>query len=164
MIQLSIPHQYLGVAMGLVVTARNVGGSISSTIYTSILSNDLAKHLGIDIAIALAEAGVPLTDLAAVTKALALGEMTDPALALVTPAQLEAGIAALKLAYVHAFKIVYLVGITFGALAIGCAVMTKNFGHLLTKKVDVILAEGAHIVDHHDAGGHVIDHDGTELK
>jgi hypothetical protein len=166
MVQLNIPHQYLGVAMGLVVTARNVGGSISTTIYTSILSNDLGSNLGTNIATALAKAGVPLADVPAVTGALATGNLTSPALELASPAAIEAGAYALKLSYVHAFRLVYLTSITFGGFGMMCALFTSNFGHLLTTKVDIKLKEGAYFMETADekTGGHVIAHDGTELE
>lgn len=163
MVQLNVPHQFLGVAMGLVVTARNVGGSISTTIYTSVLQTDLKEHLGRDIASALVRAGLPVADVEAVTAALATGNSTSPALALASPVVLEAGIYALKLSYVHAFKLVYLVSIAFGGLAMCFALVTKNFGYLLTNKLEVRLEEGAHIIYHtENTGGHVITHDGKE--
>jgi hypothetical protein len=62
-IQLSVPHQYVGVAMGIVTTARNVGGSVATTIYTTILTNKLGKRLGVDIATAFAKAGLPLAQI-----------------------------------------------------------------------------------------------------
>ena len=37
MITLNVPHEYIGVAIGLVTTARAVGGSIGTTVYTVIL-------------------------------------------------------------------------------------------------------------------------------
>jgi hypothetical protein len=165
MVQLNIPHQYIGVAMGLVITARNVGGSIATTVYTVVLSNNLKSHLGLNIATALAKAGLPLADIPAVTEALATQNVTSPAFGLANLAQLEAGIYAVKVSYADAFRLVYLVSIAFGGLGILCAFWTKNFGYLMTRQVDVILEEGAHLSTHLELkGGHVIDHDGTELK
>jgi hypothetical protein len=74
MIQLAVPHQYLGVAMGLVTTARNVGGSISSTVYTVILTNQLESNLGLNIATALANSGLPIAEIPSVTEAIATGK------------------------------------------------------------------------------------------
>lgn len=165
MVQLSIPHQYIGVAMGLVITARNVGGSIATTIYTVVLSNNLKSHLGLNIATALAKAGLPLADIPAVTEALATQNVTSPAFSLANTTQLEAGIYAVKVSYTDAFRLVYLISIVFGGLGILCAFWTKNFGHLMTRQLDVRLEEGAHLSTHLELkGGHVIDHDGTELK
>lgn len=163
MVQLSIPHQYIGIAMGLVIAARNIGGSIATTIYTVVLTNNVKKHLGVNIATALYKAGLPLADVIPVTEALATQNATSPALGLATLPQLEAGIYAGKLSYADAFRLVYLVSIAFGGLGIICAFWTQNFGHLMIKKLDVKLEEGAHLTTQFGKG-HVIDHDGTELK
>ncbi|OCK78235.1 trichothecene efflux pump [Lepidopterella palustris CBS 459.81] len=163
-IQLSIPHQYLGVAMGLITTFRYVGGSIGSTIYEVILSNQLKDNLGKNVATALATAGVPLADIPAVAGAIATGNTTSPALADASPAALGAGILALKLTYVHAFKIIYLVSIAFGVLGTVCAAFTRNVGEFLTDKVDVRLDEAINLGLHEvHKGGHVLNADGTEI-
>lgn len=165
MIQLGVPHQYLGLAMGVVTTARNVGGSISSTVYTVILNNQLTDNLGTNIATALAKAGLPLADVSSVTGALATGNTTSPVLGLASPAQLGAGALALRLTYVNAFKIVYLVSIAFGVLGSLCAIFSKNVGEFMTGKVDVRINEGVHIGLHEaHTGGHIIDHEGKELS
>jgi len=162
-IQLSVPHQYIGVAMGIVITARNVGGSIATTIYTTILTNQLAKKLGPYIAKALAKAGLPLAQIPGVTEALATQDATSPAFAGVSPEIIGAGVHGLKSAYADSFKIVYLVSIAFGVLGTICAMWTMNVGKYMTNKVDVKLDEGAHIVTHGDTGGHIINHDGEEI-
>jgi hypothetical protein len=163
-IQLSVPHQYLGVAMGIVTTSRYVGGSVGSTIYQVILSNQLSDNLGKNVAAALAKAGVPIAKIPAIAEAIALGETTSPALADASPTALGAGVLALKLTYVHAFKIIYLTAIAFGVLGILCAAFSRNIGEFLTNKIDVEMDKsirlGLHEVHKH---GHVISHDGEEI-
>jgi len=160
-IQLSVPHQFVGIAMGIVITARNVGGSVATTIYSTILSNELAKKLGVGIATALAKAGLPLAQVPAVTAGIATGNAT--ALAGVNPQILGAGAYALKVAYSQSFRVVYLVSIAFGVVGTVCALWTMNVGHYMTNKVDVRLDEGAHINTHGDTGGVVIDHEGEAI-
>jgi hypothetical protein len=163
-IQLSVPHQYLGVAMGLITTFRYVGGSVGATIYQTILSNELAANLGKNVATALATAGVPLADIPALAGAIATGNTTSPALAAASPAALGAGVLALKLTYVHAFRIIYLVSIAFGVLGTVCAAFTRNIGEFLTNKVDVRLDEHISLGIHEvHKGGHVLGADGTEI-
>lgn len=164
MIQLAVPHQYLGVAMGLVTTSRNVGGSVGSTVYTVILNNQLTSNLGKNVATALATAGVPLAKIPAIAEALATGDQSSPALASVTPEELGAGVLALELTYVHAFKIIFLVSIAFGILGTVCAVFSKNVGEFMTNKVDVELDEAVHVGFHEvHKGGHVLAKDGTDI-
>jgi hypothetical protein len=160
-IQLTVPHQYVGIAMGIVITARNVGGSVATTIYSTILTNELGKKLGPYIATALAKAGLPLAQIPAVTGAIATSNAI--ALAEVPPAILGAGAYALKIAYCDSFKVVYLVSIAFGVIGIVCAGFTMNVGQFMTDKVDVRLDEGAHLQTHGNTGGHIINHDGEDI-
>ena len=165
MIQLNVPHQFIGVAMGIVITTRNVGGAIATTIYITILSNYLTAHLGVNIAEALVKAGLPVADVPAVTYALATGNATSPALGLASPAALGAGILALKNSYIGAFRLVFLVSITFGVVGTACAMGTRNFGDKMTRKLDVVLDQGLHLHNHTDeTAGHIIAHDGKELN
>jgi len=62
MIVLSVPREYVGVAIGLATTARSVGGSVATTIYVTILQHDVESRLGQNLGAALAKAGLPLTD------------------------------------------------------------------------------------------------------
>jgi hypothetical protein len=161
-IQLSVPHQYIGVAMGIITTSRYVGGSVGSTIYQVILSNQLTDNLGKNVAAALAKAGLPLADIPAVAGALALGDQNSPALANASPAILGEGILALKMTYVDAFKIIYLTSIAFGVLGTICAAFSRNIGEFLTNKVDVEmdLHLGLHEVH---KGGIILDANGNEV-
>jgi hypothetical protein len=164
-IQLSVPHQYLGVAMGLITTFRYVGGSVGSTIYEVILNNQLSSNLGKNVAVALAQAGVPASDIPALSGAIASGNTTSSALASASPAAIDAGVLALKLTYVHAFRIIYLVSIAFGVLGTICAAFSRNVGEFLTNKIDVQLDESITLGFHEvHQGGHVIDADGGEIK
>ena len=129
-----------------------------------ILTNQLTDNLGTNVATALAEAGLPVADIPAVSGALETGDTTSPALALATPAALAAGIMAIKLTYAHTFKIIYLVSIAFGTVGTICAAFTRNVGEYLTNRVDVILDEQVHLGLHDvQKGGRVLDEDGNEI-
>jgi len=58
MVQLSVSHEYIGIATGLAITARSVGGSIGTTIYASVLNSKLQDYLVTDVATPLAKAGL----------------------------------------------------------------------------------------------------------
>ncbi len=78
---------------------------------------------------------------------------------LASPMVLEAGQVAIQNTYTHAFRIVYLVSITFGVIGIVCAMFTKDVTHLMTAFIDIKLEEGAHIKSHaNNTGGHIIHH------
>jgi hypothetical protein len=151
MAQLGVPHEFIGIASLILVTARTVGGSVATTVYTVILQNDIKNHGAKKVALALAEGGVPLPSLLPVVTALLGGDQTDPALEaafVAHPQAILAGVAALKQAYAHAFRIVYLVSIAFGTLGTICAAFSLNVDKLLTRHVDVTLDEGAHLRTH----------------
>jgi hypothetical protein len=57
MIQLEIKHEYIGISTSLAVTARNVGGAVGQTIYTTIFSEKLDSYITTYVAVPLAEAG-----------------------------------------------------------------------------------------------------------
>lgn len=160
--QLAVPHEYLGIASLMLVTARTVGGSVATTVYTVILQNDIKDHGARKIGLAAYAAGLPIGDIIPFVTALLSGDATNPILAstfVSYPKAVLAGVAALKEAYSHAFRLVYLVSIAFGGLGIICALFSLNVDHLLTRHVDVLLDEGAHIKTHEgNRKGHVIMH------
>lgn len=160
MIQVGVPHEYIGVASGILVCSRSVGGAIGATIYTTILQNKVKAEIPIKIGIPLAKAGLPPTTIAAVIEALASGNVASPALASLAPQLLFDAIEGLKQSYVSGFRLVYLVSIAFGLAATITVCFAADVDHLMTSKVDIKLDEGAHIKTHtnHD-DGHVVNTD-----
>ncbi|KAF2491932.1 trichothecene efflux pump [Lophium mytilinum] len=157
-VQLTVSHEYIGVATALITTARSVGGSVATAIYTSILKNKLIAFIPKYLALPLALAGVAPASLPAVIGALTTGTGLE-ALATLTPAQLGIGIYGVKESFAHAFRVVYLVTIAFGVLGTLAVCFTANVDHLMTRKVDIKLEEGAHLHGAVDTGeGHVIHH------
>lgn len=149
-------HEYIGVASALVTTARTVGGSVATAMYTSILRNKLAAFIPTYVAAPLAKVGVPPVAIPAVIHALSTHTGVE-ALAALTPEQLEVGHYGMKQSFAHAFRVVYLVTIAFGVSATVAVAFTANVDHLMTKKVDIKLEEGPHIHGQVDTGdGHII--------
>jgi len=156
MIQVSVEHQYIGIATALAVTARNVGGSVATVIYTTIFSDRLKHYVTPDIVVPLLEAGVPPTSLGGATLAL-LGQGPVTALAGLTPIQIGAGLNGVKQAYTHALRIVYLSSIAFGVVGTVCVAFCKSCDDKLTNQVDIKLNEGAKLTGITDEGkGHII--------
>jgi hypothetical protein len=157
MIQLGVPHEYMGVGTAMAITARSIGGSVGTTVYTSILENRLVHYIPTDIGIPLAKAGAAREAIPHIIEALLSGNTTT--LKHLTPEVLTAGSAGLKQAFAHSFRIVYLVTLAFGVTGTICVAFSRNVDDQMTKKVDIKLEEGAHIVGHGDTGGgHIIKH------
>ena len=159
MVQVGVPHEFIGIASGVTVTARSLGGAVATTIYVTILQNKIASSFGPDVGVPLAENGVSLSLIPAVIGALATGDVTSPALAKISPQALYAAVAGLKQAYVTSFRLVYLVSTAFGVVGTVVACFAKNVDSLMTNLVNIKVEEGAHIKVVSDTGeGHVIHH------
>jgi hypothetical protein len=165
MIQLGVDHEYIGVATGLAILARSMGGSVGTTIYTAVLRDRLTHYIVPDVAVPLVEAGVSPANIQEVLTALLQGEVTNPILTSLSPSQIGVAAHGVRIAYAHSFRIVYLVTIAFGVVGTVCAAFSTNVDKLMTSHVDIKLEEGAHVharnmavkdvqgPDHADEGG-----------
>lgn len=119
-----------GVANGLASTFRLMGGAVATAIYSAILSNRFASELPKKLRPIVTSYDIHPSDVAEVTQAAALNtaaaykSLLD--VAGVTASAISDIQVAVKLAYVQAFKMVYLVAIAFGVVAITCAAFTKS--------------------------------------
>ena len=105
-----------------------MGGAVATAIYSAILANRFASQLPIKMAPVLQQYNVPASVQQDLLQAAALNN-ADAYAALpksITPTILAATQLAVKNAYVEAFRLVYLVAIAFGALAITAAFFTKT--------------------------------------
>lgn len=119
----------IGVAVGLAGTFRLMGGAVATAIYTAILSSRFTEVLPSQMTDAIKSAGVPFSEqlLAGLVKAgQANTAAAYNAVKGITPALAAAAALATKLAYVQAFRLVYLVAIGFGGAAIIAAMCTTS--------------------------------------
>lgn len=157
MVQVGVKHEYIGVASGMAICARSVGGAVATTIYVSILQQKLKAALPGDVALPLAESGVAPPSIPAIIGTLLSGDLTSPVLAALTPTQLMTAALGLQNSFTHAFKIVYLVSIAFGVVGTLAVCFSANVNRLLNHHIDIQLEEGAHIHGHTDTGeGHIL--------
>lgn len=119
----------IGIAVGLAGTFRLLGGAVATAIYSAILSSTFTSHIPSTMRSAISKSDVPYSDsllqsliAAAATNTLAAYEAVRG----VTPDLVELAGMATKLAYVEAFKLVYLIAIAFGALATIAAFCTVS--------------------------------------
>lgn len=156
-VQVAVKHEFIGIATGINTCTRAVGGAVGQVIYTTILSNTLQKNIKTDVAIPLVEAGVTPSTLPEVIEALLAGETTSKAVAALTPTQLMIAGKGIAEAYAGGFRIVYLATIAFGTVGLIIVAFVSDIDHLITKKVDIKLQEGAILNAQTDTGaGHII--------
>lgn len=128
MLSLNLKDQNdIGIAVGLAGTFRLLGGAIATAIYSAILANRFAETLPRYVKEAAEQTGFSETNLPALITATA----SNTAAAYkkvpgISQAVISAAGLAYKLAYVQAFKLVFLVAIAFGAVATVAAFCTKN--------------------------------------
>ena len=113
-------------SLGLVSTSRLIGGAVAGAIYTSIYTNRFADVIPGVLRDRVTEAGYTgsfdaLLAAAKVNTAAAYAKVAD-----VTPEIISTSRAAVKDAYITSFRLVFLVAIAFGAIAICSALMTRS--------------------------------------
>lgn len=164
-VQVSVDHEFIGVATGLIGCIRTLGGSVATTVYSTILRSRLQANLVTDVALPLAKSGLSPPLIPGVVGALAVGDLTNPALAVLTPQMLQIAAGGLQQAYAHSFKTVFLASIAFGATATIILCFSSNADVYMTREVAITLEEGAHVHDHTDTGkGHIIRHTADSSK
>ncbi|KAK1762784.1 trichothecene efflux pump [Phialemonium atrogriseum] len=162
MIQLGVPHEYIGIATGLAITMRSIGGSVGTTIYSSVLTSKLKHYLFQYAATPLAKAGVDPQTIPALLAALLGGSVTDSVVTSQSPEVLGIAANGIKQAYAHSFRIVYLITIAFGVLGTICVAFSSDVDHLMTGGIDIKLDEGAKLRANDDTGGGHIHRQGEE--
>ncbi|CAK7202974.1 hypothetical protein SEUCBS139899_005701 [Sporothrix eucalyptigena] len=128
MISLGLDDQRdIGVAAGLIGTFRLLGGAIATAIYSAILNNKFSAVIGPNIDAVAEQYGLPSSSWAAlVTAATANTAKAYAAVPGITDAIQAAAVDAYKQSYVESFRLVYLVAIAFGAVAVTAALFTRN--------------------------------------
>ncbi|KAK6437671.1 hypothetical protein LTR95_006131 [Oleoguttula sp. CCFEE 5521] len=131
MISMNIDDQVdIGVANGLASTFRLMGGAVATAIYSAILSNRFTSELPKKMAPVIAANNISASSAASLLKSAALNTAAAYKSALSLPGVTATVIGstqrAVKLAYVDAFKMVYLIALAFGGVAIICAAFTKS--------------------------------------
>jgi hypothetical protein len=129
----------LGTASGIAGAIRFLIASISSTIYTVVLNNELADKVAPRVTSAVEGAGLPSSSVAQFIQALSAGAATLDQVSGVTPEIIVVGTDAYKEANASAYRTVFLTTIAFSGICVICALLLPNVDHLLTKQVATTL-------------------------
>ena len=141
-VQLSSPHHLIATATAVTVSARAIAATTFTAIYAAALTNRLDKKLPDYIAAAALEAGLPAKSLKAFVGALAADDAAAlPKIPGVTPAIIEAGVAALKQAFADSLRVVYIIAVPFGALACICCLFLGDLRKTMNYAVDAPVEE-----------------------
>jgi hypothetical protein len=132
------PDEVIATVTAITLSIRLIGGSIGYAIYFNVFQNKLHDVLPSTVGIAVAKAGLPITQIPTFIMALVAKNMT--ALAQVkgiTPQILLAAQGAVKDSYVEGFRLIYLVSIAFGGAAIVASLFLGNIKKFMVDRVAV---------------------------
>lgn len=139
----------IGVAVGLISTFRLIGGAIATAIYTSIQSSRYATVLPGNVGSAADATGFN-GNMTTLLKAAANGTAAAyQAVPDITNSTIAAVTTAVKESNAQGYKLVYLVAIAFGAVAIASAISVRGISDSQrTKEVAAHLENDKPIVKH----------------
>jgi hypothetical protein len=130
----------IGAAAGVAGSTRSIISTVASTIYQVVLADRLKKTIPNEVVPAIMNAGLPASSITAYFAAVTAGTASAfEAVKGITPAIIAAGTRAYRIAYVEAFKTVFLTAIAFGVISILLACAVPNVEDLMTHDVAATL-------------------------
>jgi hypothetical protein len=126
------PDSYSGVA-------RFAGGSIATSVYTTILSNTQRSKAKSIVPLAATAVGLPALSVPALLQALPLGSLAIMAVPGVNATIAAAAGAAFQQSYVHAVRITALSSLSFGCVGILACLCNVDIGKKMDNKIEVFL-------------------------
>ena len=132
------PDEVIATVTAITLSIRLIGGSIGYAIYFNVFENKLNNVIPINVGTAVAEAGLPLTEIPAFIAALIAKNTTALAqLKGITPKILIAAENAVQMSYVEGFRQIYLVSIAFGGAAIIASLFLGDIKKYMVDRVAV---------------------------
>jgi hypothetical protein len=130
--------EVIGTVVGLALAIRFLAGQAGYALLYNILMNKLTAVIPTIVGGAVAQAGLPLTEIPEFIGAL-LAQNTTAILSVpgVTPAIIGDAIQAVDASYVQGFRLVYLVSIGFGGATIISCLFLGNIRKYMTERVAV---------------------------
>lgn len=119
--QFGTPPQLISLSVGALLCVRTFGAAISLPINNAIFNSQIKKNLGPNIAAAVLPLGLSAEVLGRFIAALSANDQGALAkIPSVTPEIVQAGVQALKGAYVSSFRILWIMPLVLSVLALTC--------------------------------------------
>ncbi|EME47819.1 hypothetical protein DOTSEDRAFT_167204 [Dothistroma septosporum NZE10] len=141
--QMGVEHKDLGIAGGISGTFRYAAGAIGTTIYSTVLSKELASETAKRVPKAVLAAGLPQNQLSQLMAVVSTTELSSYPAAIVAAAT-----AAVNEAYCHAIFVVTMVSMAFGVVGLIACACCKDVDHKMTNRIEVHL-ENDRLADRH---------------
>jgi hypothetical protein len=136
-VQLSVPHHLIATATAATTSARAVGATIFTAIYSAALSTRLNDYIPSYIAKAALGSGLPETSIGPFIGAITSNNATAlQAVRGVNSTIIGAGTEALKQSYADGLRVVYIIAAPFGALACLICLFLGDFKDVMNYHVD----------------------------
>ncbi|KPI34535.1 putative transporter [Cyphellophora attinorum] len=117
-VQLAVPHSVLATATALVASARAIGISVFTAIFTVALNESMASKRANRLPPAAEAAGVPPAVIPEFITAIVSGNSSVTTIPGVTTQMISAGVLASQNATADALQIVFAIAVPFGVIAI----------------------------------------------
>jgi hypothetical protein len=140
-VQLAVPHSVLATATALVASARAIGISVFTAIFTVALNESMASKQAKWIPPAAVAAGVPSSAIPEFVAAIASGNSSVSAIPSVTTQMIQAGILASQNATADALQIVFAIALVFGVIAIPMAYYLGSYRNTMNYVVEAPMEE-----------------------
>jgi hypothetical protein len=132
------PDEVIATVTAITLSIRLIGGSIGYAIYFNVFENKLTDVLPTTVGIAIAKAGLPITEIPEFIEALVAKNLTAISeIKGITPTILLAANNAVNDSYVEAFRMIYLVSIAFGGAAIIASLFLGDIRKYMVDRVAV---------------------------
>ncbi|KAK5108576.1 hypothetical protein LTR62_008152 [Meristemomyces frigidus] len=136
-VQLSTPHHLIATATAITTSARAVGATTFTAIFSAVLTTRLDKYIPNYIAKAAVGAGLPRASVPALISALTSHNATaTAAVSGVSPAILAASGAAVKQAFMDGLRVVYIIAAPFGVVACILCFFFDDLSQVMNYRVD----------------------------
>ncbi|KEF62747.1 uncharacterized protein A1O9_00720 [Exophiala aquamarina CBS 119918] len=140
-VQLAVPHHVLATATALVASARAIGISISTAVFTVVLSKVTASKVAAWVPDAAVAAGVPAAELSAFVTAIASSDPDVSNIPGVTATMIQAGVMAMKNATCDALHVVFAIALPFGLISVPIAYFLGSYKDSMNYIVEAPMEE-----------------------
>ncbi|OKL59548.1 hypothetical protein UA08_05366 [Talaromyces atroroseus] len=136
-VQLSTPHHLIATATAVTTSARAVGATVFTAIFSAAYASGLDVKLPTEIASAVTKTGLAADQVSAFISALTAQDTAAlAAIPGVNSTIVDAGMVAMKQAYADALHIVYYIAIPFGAAACLACFFLEDLRAAMNYRVD----------------------------
>ena len=141
-VQLATPHHLIATSTAVITSSRAVAASTFTAIYGATLTKQTGVKLPKYVAAAAIAGGVPMQYVMSFVGAFLKNDMaTLKTIPEVTPGVIASALEALDHALADSFRVIYIIAIPFGAVAVILCFFIEDLSKLMTYRVEAPVEE-----------------------